>query len=75
MKKEDAYMNLAFAIVEKAIIDFRKAKAQLERKPNDKEARCEIAEINEFFKSELFLYFSDFNEDLKRAARKEEIAL
>ena len=47
----DPYKNLAAAIVEKAVIDYRKALRQVRKHPNNEFALSEKAEIERFFRS------------------------
>ena len=47
----DPYKNLAAAIVEKAVIDYRKAIRKVRKHPNNEFALSEKAELERFFRS------------------------
>lgn len=47
----DPYKNLAAAIVEKAVIDYRKALKKTRKYPNNEFALSEKAELERFFRS------------------------
>ena len=47
----DPYKNLAAAIVEKAVIDYKKALRRHRKYPNNEFTLSEIAELERFFRS------------------------
>lgn len=47
----DPYKNLAAAIVEKAVIDYKKALRRYRKYPNNEFTLSEIAELERFFRS------------------------
>lgn len=71
MIEVDNYLNLCFAIVERAFIDLRKARETLKKKPNDKDSQEMVKDVEKFFKGELFDLISEFNVGLRREAEKE----
>lgn len=71
MREIDSYMNLCFAIAERAFIDLRKARKKLKKKPDDVESLEMIRDVKEFFEGDLFDFISEFNVDLRRKAEKE----
>ena len=71
MREIDAYMNLSLAIVERAFLDQRKAKAKLKKRPDDKDALEMKKDVEDFFEGEFFDLVSEFNLDLRNKAEME----
>ena len=69
--KHQPYNDLANAIIEMAVKDYRKARRKLERHPDNERAAITKQECECFFRSEWFRVLTDMDPDylLKQIAR------
>lgn len=70
----DGYTELAAAIVERALQDYKTAAEHIKRKYNTTEAERTIHDVSKFLKSEWFAMLSDLNGKLLLKMMKEEVA-
>lgn len=68
------YLCLSFAIAARAIEDYQKVKRRLRNNPESAALQYEKHELEEFFRSNMFSYIGDFNEDLRKMAAREMIS-
>lgn len=66
----EEYMNLAAAVVERAVIDYYKALKKLERHPRDNEAKRTVSECERFFRRDIGIYSDADGESVIRAVKK-----
>ena len=70
----DGYKELAAAIVEKALMDFKTARNNIRKNYNVDYSEKTILEVSQFLKSEWFTMISDLNGCLLLKMMKEETA-
>lgn len=70
----DGYKELAAAIVEKALMDFKAARNNIRKNYNVNYSEKTILEVSQFLKSEWFTMISDLNGCLLLKMMKEETA-
>lgn len=70
----DGYKELAAAIVEKALMDFKAARNNIRKNYNVDYSEKTILEVSQFLKSEWFTMISDLNGCLLLKMMKEETA-
>ena len=74
LDKRKAYENLANAIIEQAVRDFREAKLRLQKNARDAEADKTYREIKRFFRSEWFSQLTTLDGELLLEKLEEEFA-
>ncbi len=62
MKTVDSYRALVAAMAERAVIDYRRAKARLKAEPDDADAKAMVGEVEEFLESDWFRELLDILE-------------
>ena len=72
LDKRKAYENLANAIIEQAVRDFREAKLRLQKNARDAEAEKTYREIKRFFRSEWFSQLTTLDGELLLEKLEEE---
>ena len=72
LDKRKAYENLANAIIEQAVRDFREAKLRLQKNARDAEAEKTYMEIKRFFRSEWFSQLTTLDGELLLEKLEEE---
>ena len=70
----DGYKELAAAIIEKALMDFKTARNNIRKNYNVDYSEKTILEVSQFLKSEWFTMISDLNGCLLLKMMKEETA-
>ena len=74
LDKRKAYENLANAIIEQAVHDFREAKLRLQKNARDAEAEKTYRETKRFFRSEWFSRLTTLDSELLLEKLEEEFA-
>ena len=72
LDKRKAYENLANAIIEQAVRDFREAKLRLQKNARDAEAEKTYRETKRFFRSEWFSQLTTLDGELLLEKLEEE---
>ena len=72
LDKRKAYENLANAIIEQAVRDFREAKLRLQKNARDAEAEKTYREVKRFFRSEWFSQLTTLDGELLLEKLEEE---
>ena len=72
LDKRKAYENLANAIIEQAVHDFREAKRRLQKNARDAEAEKTYRETKQFFCSEWFSQLTTLDGELLLEKLEEE---
>lgn len=70
-KITQGYILLLCRVAVVAIEDYRKYKNYLAEHPDNEEVKFEIKQLDEYFKGEMFLRTCEFNEDIRKAAKRE----
>lgn len=74
LDKRKAYENLANAIIEQAVHDFREAKLRLQKNARDAEAEKTYRETKRFFRSAWFSRLTPLDSELLLEKLEEEFA-
>lgn len=74
LDKRKAYENLANAIIEQAVHDFREAKLRLQKNARDAEAEKTYRETKRFFRSAWFSRLTPLDSELLLERLEEEFA-
>ena len=61
MKEIDSYRSLVAAMVEHAVMDYRRAKARMKAEPDDAAAKAMVGEVEEFLESDWFRELLDIS--------------
>lgn len=72
LDKRKAYENLANAIIEQAVRDFREAKLRLQKNARDAEAEKTYREVKRFFRSAWFSRLTPLDSELLLEKLEEE---
>ena len=72
LDKRKAYENLANAIIEQAVHDFREAKLRLQKNARDAEAEKTYREVKRFFRSAWFSRLTPLDSELLLEKLEEE---
>ena len=60
----DPYQNLANAIILTAVKDWRQARRKLKRKPKNEDAKAQLSECEDFFRSSWFAALTDVDGEM-----------
>lgn len=66
----EGYQRLAAAVVEQAVVDYKKALRRLYRYPKDQEAQREKTECERFFRRDMGMYSDLDGESIIREIKK-----